>query len=141
MVYGSWDMEQNRQNFLSFWTIFCLFTLLTNEKSEFWKTEKNTWRNYHFTHVCINDNHMIYGFSDMESNWQIFLSFWTIFCPFTPYNNPENQNFEKMKKTSGDIMYLHVSTIKGNHIYYVWFLRYGARQAECFVILGHFLIF
>ena len=32
----------------------------------------------------INDSHMIYGFSDMECNRQNFLSFWTIFCPFTP---------------------------------------------------------
>ena len=32
----------------------------------------------------VNDSHMIYGFSDMECNRQIFLSFWTVFCPFTP---------------------------------------------------------
>ena len=25
MMYGSWDMEHDRHNFLSFWTIFCLF--------------------------------------------------------------------------------------------------------------------
>ena len=25
MTYGSWDMERSRQNFLSFWTIFCPF--------------------------------------------------------------------------------------------------------------------
>ena len=33
---------------------------------------------------AINDSHMIYGFSDMECNRQNFLSFWTVFCPFTP---------------------------------------------------------
>ena len=27
----------------------------------------------------INDSHMIYGFSDMECNRQIFWSFWTAF--------------------------------------------------------------
>ena len=32
----------------------------------------------------INYSHMIYGFSDMEFNKQIFLSFWTVFYPFTP---------------------------------------------------------
>ena len=32
----------------------------------------------------LNDSHMIYGFSDMECNRQKFLSFWTVFCPFTP---------------------------------------------------------
>ena len=29
MMYGSWDIECDRQNFLSFWNIFCPFTLLT----------------------------------------------------------------------------------------------------------------
>ena len=31
----------------------------------------------------INDSHMTYGFSDMECNRQIFLSFWTVFHSFT----------------------------------------------------------
>ena len=36
--------------------------------------------------ICtINDNYMIYGSRDMERNRQEdFLSFWTVFCPFTP---------------------------------------------------------
>ena len=32
----------------------------------------------------INDNHMMHGSWDMEHNKQIFFSFWTFFCPFTP---------------------------------------------------------
>ena len=32
MMHGSQDMERNRQNFLSFWTIFCPFVLLTTRK-------------------------------------------------------------------------------------------------------------
>ena len=32
MMYGSWDMECNRQTFLSFSTIFCSFTPLTTWK-------------------------------------------------------------------------------------------------------------
>ena len=32
MMYFSWDMERNRQNFLSFWTIICLFTPLWTQK-------------------------------------------------------------------------------------------------------------
>ena len=42
-----------------------------------------------------------------------FLSFWAIFCPFTPPNNPENQKFEKIKKASG---------------YDVCLLRYGVQH-------------
>ena len=30
------------------------------------------------------------------------------FLPFYPLNNPKNQNFEKMKKITGDIIILHV---------------------------------
>ena len=46
-----------------------------------------------------------------------------IFCRFGPFfthlplNNQENQNFEKMKKTPGDIIILHMSTIN-NHMMY-----------------------
>ena len=32
MMYGSWDIECNGQNFLSFWTTFCTFTPLTTQK-------------------------------------------------------------------------------------------------------------
>ena len=36
-------------------------------------------------HMCtINDNPMMYGSWDMGHNGQNFLSFWTVFCPFTP---------------------------------------------------------
>ena len=42
-----------------------------------------------------------------------------LFLPFYPPNNPENQNFEKMKKkTPGDIIISHRCTINDNHIMY-----------------------
>ena len=37
MMYASWDIECNRQNFLSFWAIFCPFTTLLTPKIEIWK--------------------------------------------------------------------------------------------------------
>ena len=67
------------------------------------------------------------------------------FCPFTPLfplppNNPENQNFEKMKKTPGDIIILHKCTINDNHmIYGSWDMKFTRQNV--FVILGHFLPF
>ena len=55
----------------------------------------------------------------------------TIFChflPFYPPNNPENQNFEKLKKTHththtdtktpGDIIILHICTKNYDHMMY-----------------------
>ena len=44
---------------------------------------------------------------DMECDRQNFLSFWTVLLP--PMD-PENQNFEKMKKTPGDINILNMCT-------------------------------
>ena len=50
------------------------------------------------------------------------LSFWTIFCPFTPPpNNQENQNSKKKKKVKkipGDIIILHMCTIHEDHTMY-----------------------
>ena len=40
-------------------------------------------------------------------------------------NNPKNQNFDKMKKTPGDIIILHKCTINGNH------MMYGLRDIKC----------
>ena len=50
--------------------------------------------------------------------------------PFYLPNNPENQNFEKMKKTPGDTIILH--EYHKSKSYDVWFLRYGARRTEFF---------
>ena len=46
-----------------------------------------------------------------------FLSFWTVFCSFTPRKDPENNNFEKMekkkkKKIPEDIIILQMCTEK-----------------------------
>ena len=46
-------MEQDRQKFFSFWTIFCLFTTLLTLKLKCGKNLKKTWRYYPFTHVFI----------------------------------------------------------------------------------------
>ena len=58
------------------------------------------------------------------------------FLPFYSPKNPKNQNFEKKKKIAGDIIILFMCMY-----HEVWFLRYGVRQTEFFVILGYFLPF
>ena len=56
LMYGSWDIECNRQNFLSFWTIFCPFN--------------------------PSDNQMMYGSWDMKHDrqnrtaWQKSVTVW-----------------------------------------------------------------
>ena len=61
MMYDSWNTRHNRQNFLSFWAIFCPFTLLTTGKIKISKKWKKV--------LCtINDDHMMYDSWDMEHN-------------------------------------------------------------------------
>ena len=85
IMYGSWDMEFNRQNLFSYWTTFCPFT----EKSKFWKKKPGDIISLH---LCpTNDNHMMYGSLDIRCNRQKFL--WTIFCPFNLSKNLENKYF------------------------------------------------
>ena len=40
-MYVSWDMEHDRHNCFSFWTIFCPFTPLTSQKTKILKKWKN----------------------------------------------------------------------------------------------------
>ena len=65
----------------------------------------------------INENHMMYGCGDMECDGQNFLSFWTIFCPFTPPTTRKVKILKKAKNT-GDIIILHMCTINDNHMMY-----------------------
>ena len=57
---------------------------------------------------------------EIQSETQIFLSFWAIFCRFTsPPNDPEYKNFEKMKKMPGDVNpFIHMFTINEDHMIY-----------------------
>ena len=59
MMYGYWDIEQDRQNSLSFWTIFCPFIYpLKNLKNQNFEKKKKAPGDTIILHKCtINDNH------------------------------------------------------------------------------------
>ena len=84
MMSVSWDIENN--------IIFCHFRLFLTlylpnnlENHNFEKNEKKTAAGIIILNMSIiNENHMMYHPWDMEHDRLIFLSFWTIFCPFTP---------------------------------------------------------
>ena len=97
MMYGSWDIECNRQIFLWFWTIFYLFYPHNNpRKSKFWMKMKKA-RRYHLTHVYHKWKSYDVWFLRYEV-WQKFLSFWTIICPFTPLKTRKIKILKKQKK-------------------------------------------
>ena len=72
----------------------------------------------------------MYGSWDMEDNTEFFVIF-AHFSTFYPTNNPENQNFEKMKK---NIWRYHQFTLAYNKwgSYDVWLLRFRVLQRDFF---------
>ena len=71
MIYGSWGIERNGQNFMSFQTIFCPFIFLTTQKIKILRKLKKTTAGIIITHTCtINDTHMMYVSWDMELDRQ-----------------------------------------------------------------------
>ena len=83
---------------------------------------------------------MMYGFWDMKHDRQNFLSFWTIFCPFTLPKKPKTQNFEKLKKIPGDIIILWKYAKNHDHMLYCS-LAMVHNGCHFFFILGYFCPF
>ena len=124
MIYGSWDTEWGRQNFLSFWGIFCPFSPLTT-----WKIKRFTFKrtpgdiiNLHVG--TIYDNHVLYGCWNMKRIRQFFCHSGPFFALYTPMDQ-ENQDFEKIKKPPEDIIISQMCTINDGHI------MYGSWDMEC----------
>ena len=118
MMYGSWEMECARHNFLSFWAILYTFTLLTIQEITILKKMKKTLEDIKLKLCTTNDDHMIYGSWDVESNIHNFLLFWAIFCPFMPLTTRKIKILKKNKKT----LYFtisHLCTTNENHMMYV----------------------
>ena len=111
-----WSMTD--RIFWHFGPFFALNYLHNNPKNQNLEKMKERPRDIIILQIStINNNHMMYGSWDIKHNRLKFLSFWTIFSLLSP-NNPKNQNFEKMKKTSGGILILHKRTINDNHMMY-----------------------
>ena len=95
LMYGSWDMEWDRQNFLLFWIAFCPFIPLWTQKIKILrklkkKKKKKTWRNYHFAQV----SHRWQSYDVWLLRYEVWQTeFFVIldcFLPFYPPNNPKN---------------------------------------------------
>ena len=80
---------------------------------------KKTPGNIILQQCTINDNHMMYGSWDK-------MSFWAIFCCFTPLTTQEIKILKKWKKTPGDIIILHKCTKNHDHrLYCSWDMAHG----------------
>ena len=114
-IYCSWDIEQLKLVILGH---FLPFYSLETPKINILENEKLCWRYHHFTRV-----------PKIRIIWCMVSEMWSetdrIFCHsgllialLPPPMVPENQNFENMKKTPGDIIILHKCTKNHDHMLY-----------------------
>ena len=106
MMYGSWDMKCNRQEFLSSWAIFCHFTSplhsLIAWKKKISKTKKPLEISSFYTSVakitiiCYTVPE-IWCMTDVY-NYNCYFSFWATFCPFAPLTARKMKISKKWKK-------------------------------------------
>ena len=113
MMYGSWDIKHDGQNFLSFWTFFALTYKSYLIQCESWFPWRyNNPKNQNFEKLrnspggiiilhkyTKNHDPMLYCSLDMVSNgFNCYFSFWAIFCPFIPLTAKKIKIFQKWKK-------------------------------------------
>ena len=86
-----WSMVPETLNETEFFVIlryflsFYLSNNLNNQNFENMKKTKKKPGDIIILHLyTTNENHTMYGSWDVEHDRLNFLSFWTIFCPFTP---------------------------------------------------------
>ena len=82
MIYSSWDTQPGRLKLIilgHFWP----FYPPNNPKNQNFEKKKKLLEISFYT-CTENHNHMKYSSWDTEWERQNFLSFWTVFCPFTP---------------------------------------------------------
>ena len=139
IMYGSWDTDHDRQKNVCHFRLFSALLLLKPRKSKFCKKEKNAWRYHHFTqvyHKCQSYDAWFLRYEVQQTNFFVILSH---FLPFYHNNNPNNQNFDKLKKMPGYIIILHRCTKNHDHREYCsWYM---AHDGLLFFILGYFLPF
>ena len=115
VIFGSWDMECDRQNLLSFWTVFCPFYPTNNAKNQnFEKMEKGLEILFY---TCVPRMTIIWCIVPEISSVtnKIFCHFGHFF-PFTPLTTWKIKILKKWKRHLGDIIILHKCTINDNHM-------------------------
>ena len=113
-----WRRWGTLQNFL----LAFIDELLKNlKKQNFEKMKKKVLEISSF-YTCVLKTTIIWGkVPEIWSETEFFCHFGSFFALFPPSpNNPENQNFEKMRKASGDIIILRLCNKKHDHMMYAY---------------------
>ena len=105
----SWDMEHNRQNFFSIWTILPPLPL-TTQKKNLKKWKKRLWY-HHFIQQYHKWESYDVWFLRYELQHAITIApFWAICCPFNPQTTQKTKILKKWEKLPGDIIILLICT-------------------------------
>ena len=130
MRHGWWNTEWDRQNVVILGH-FLPFYLPNNLENQNFEKMTKASGDVIVLHMCTtNHNHMMYASWDVACDRHV-LSFWAIFCPFSPLTTWKIKNAWRCYHFT--IVYHKWQS------YDVWFLRYGVQQKYFFVILDHFL--
>ena len=99
IMYGSWDIKRNTEFFVIL-DHFCLYPC-NNPKNQNFEKMKKMPGDIILSHKCtINDNHMMYGSWNWKRDTQNFLSFWTVFYPFTVVTTQKIRIWKNEKNTT-----------------------------------------
>ena len=100
MMYGSWDMKHDGQNFFVILDHFLPCYFPNNPKSQNFEKPKKILGDIIILHKCTkNHDHMLYYSWDMmRDRCNCYFSFWAIFCPFTPLTAQKIKILKKWKK-------------------------------------------
>ena len=137
MMYGSWNIKCKGQIFLSFWAMLLPFDPPNNPKNQNLEKIKKFLKILSF-YTCVPQmTTVMHGFWCIKHDRQDFLSFWAIFCPFTPLTIQKIKILKKWKKLLEILSFTQVHHKWQS--YDIWFLRYQLQQTDFFVIFGHVL--
>ena len=110
---------------------FFFYAPMDPEDQNFRKNVQQTWR-YHFTntyHKWQSHDSWFLRYEIQQAEYLIILDH---FLPFYLSNNPKNQNFEKLERTTGDIIILQMCTINDDQ------MIYGSWDIEPDIFFCHF---
>ena len=118
-MYASWDMEYDRHNFLSFWVIFCTFTLLAIQKMKISIKLKKRLEISFYTSV---PKIMIICYTVPEI-WHVtdvivIFHFGLFFALLPPLTAQKIKILKKMKKMPKHIIILHKCNKNHDHMLY-----------------------
>ena len=128
-MYGSCYMEHDWENFFVILDYFLPFYPTNNPKNRNFEKMKNPPGDIIILHKCTkNNDHILYCSWDMardRCNLFFFLGYFVTLIPPRSLTAQKIKIFQKMKKTSGDIIISHMCTKNYDQIMYIsWNMVY-----------------